>query len=157
VTPRRIVTNAAPLQAGDVLLVSPIAYRYSSPQAGDIVLYDIPRTTLSGRTNAGNQAQVIIASAHIDRILAVGGQTIERRDGALYVDGEPTPFRPLNPNWASQLLQRTVPPGQLLIIPSTNPYIRSGNVDRVCLVSESRLAGKVLLRTQPLSRFGIIE
>jgi type IV secretory pathway protease TraF len=157
VSPQQIMTTVAPFQVGDVLLINPSAYRFSSPNAGDVVLYDIPRTTISGRTNIGYQAQIVVTGAHVDRVLAVAGQIVESRDGVLHVDGEPSPYRPLNPHWRFAQLQRTVPQGQLLIFPSTNPYITPATALELCFVAESGVAGKVLLQTHPLDRFGFID
>ncbi len=40
-TPQRFATAAPPFEAGDVVLVSPYAYRRSDPQLGDVVSYSL--------------------------------------------------------------------------------------------------------------------
>ena len=60
------------IQEGDRLVGEKITYRYSEPKQGDIVTFSNPDgsdTTL------------------IKRVIAVGGQTIDLRDGVVYVDG----------------------------------------------------------------------
>ena len=61
------------IQEGDRLLGEKITYLTSSPQQGDIVTFrdpEDPDTTL------------------IKRVIATGGQTVDLRDGVVYVDGE---------------------------------------------------------------------
>lgn len=57
---------------GDRVLAEKITYLFSPPSAGDIVVFDDP---------AGMYPQLI------KRIVAVGGQTIDIRDGAVFIDG----------------------------------------------------------------------
>ena len=156
-SPQRIRMNALPFEAGDVLLVNRTALRWFSPQVGDVVQYEIPRTTVTRRTHGGLNAQVVITGSHIDRILAVGGQQVDCRDGVFRVDGKPSDFRPLNPQWTSCVPELRVPEGQYLIVPSTNPYITPNVIHEICLVPRSRLSGRVYFRTQPLTRFGFIN
>ncbi len=160
-SPQRIRMNALPFEAGDVLLVNRTTLRWFSPQAGDVVQYEIPRTTVTRRTHGGLNAQVVITGSHIDRILAVGGQQVDCRDGVFHVDGKPSGLRPLNPQWTSCLPELKVPEGQYLIVPSTNPYmtpnVTPSVIREIGLVSRSRLSGRVYFRTQPLTRFGFIH
>ncbi len=60
------------IHEGDRLLGEKLSLRASTPKAGDVVTFDDPDdpgTTL------------------IKRVVAVGGQTVELRDGAVWVDG----------------------------------------------------------------------
>lgn len=60
------------IQEGDLLLGEKVSLNWDSPKAGDIVTFDSPRepgTTL------------------VKRVIAVGGQTVDLRDGNVYVDG----------------------------------------------------------------------
>ncbi len=62
------------LMPGDRVLVSKFIYRFRQPEAGDIVVFAAP-----------HDAQ---ERDFIKRIIAVEGQTVEIRDGKVYVDGK---------------------------------------------------------------------
>lgn len=60
------------LQNGEHLLVNKFIYRFDSPKPGQIIVFRPPlRTTRD----------------FIKRVIAVGGQEVEMRDGAVYVNG----------------------------------------------------------------------
>lgn len=61
------------IQEGDRLLGEKVTLHFSSPEVGDVVTFtdpEDPSTTL------------------IKRVIATGGQTVDLRDGVVYVDGE---------------------------------------------------------------------
>ena len=62
------------LNAGDVLLVDRMAYRFSTPKRGDIIVY-----------KTGDDKK---ASTHIKRIIGLPGETIQIKDGQILIDGE---------------------------------------------------------------------
>ena len=61
------------LKVGDRLVGEKITYRTSDPQVGDIVTFTDPE-----------RSDVTL----IKRVIAVGGQTVDLRDGVVYVDGQ---------------------------------------------------------------------
>ena len=63
------------IQIGDRLIGEKITYHFGSPEPGDIVTFDY--------VEEGQTASVPL----IKRVIAVGGQTIDLRDGVVYVDG----------------------------------------------------------------------
>jgi signal peptidase I len=62
------------IQIGDQVLVNKYVYRLGTPQYRDIVVLDDP----TGQT-----------PMLIKRVIAVGGQTVDLRDGKVFVDGTP--------------------------------------------------------------------
>ncbi len=60
------------IHLGDMLVGEKVTLHWQSPQVGDVVTFESP-----------NEAGVTL----IKRVVAVGGQTIDLRDGKLYVDG----------------------------------------------------------------------
>jgi signal peptidase I len=60
------------LEAGDRVVANKLAYRLGSPQAGDLVVLQGPRGDVFAK-----------------RIVALGGQRVEIRDGVLFVDRRP--------------------------------------------------------------------
>jgi signal peptidase I len=61
------------IQLSDQVLANKFVYRFSKPQRGDIVVLDDP----DGRVDT-----------LIKRVIAVGGQTVDLRDGMVVVDGQ---------------------------------------------------------------------
>ena len=62
------------LNAGDVLLVDRMAYRFSMPKRGDIIVY-----------KTGDDKK---ASTHIKRIIGLPGETVQIVDGYIYINGK---------------------------------------------------------------------
>lgn len=62
------------LQIGDRILVNRFIYWFSQPGRGDIVVFPYPEDPRSN---------------YIKRVVGLPGETIEIRDGHIYVDGEP--------------------------------------------------------------------
>ena len=61
------------IQEGDLVLGEKVSLCIADPEPGDVVTFDSP---IDGETL-------------IKRVIAVGGQTIDLRDGVVYVDGAP--------------------------------------------------------------------
>ncbi len=61
------------LQRGDVVLVNEIAYRFSTPRRGDVVVFKPP---------------IASSSEFIKRVIAVPGDTFAVRNGRVYVNGK---------------------------------------------------------------------
>ena len=62
------------LEIGDRVLVNKFVYRFSEPERGDIVVF---------RSTEGGEEDLI------KRVVGVPGDTVEDRDGVLFVNGEP--------------------------------------------------------------------
>ena len=62
------------LEIGDYVIANKFIYRFDDPGRGDIVVF------LSPSSNSTD---------YIKRVIAVGGQTVDVRDGLVFVDGEP--------------------------------------------------------------------
>jgi signal peptidase I len=67
---------------GDRILADKTAYRKTDPQVGDIVLFRPPNE--NWRIH------------YIKRIVALGGETVEMKDGVLYVNDKPLPRRQIS-------------------------------------------------------------
>ena len=62
------------VMAGDRILVNRLSYVFSEPKRGDIVTFVYPD---DGKT------------LYLKRIMGLPGETIEGKDGIIYIDGEP--------------------------------------------------------------------
>ncbi len=68
------------IQDDDYVVANKVLYKFRSPRPGDIVVFHTPKEKLAMVSNSPRL---------IKRVVAVGGDTIETRDGVVYVNGEP--------------------------------------------------------------------
>lgn len=137
-----------------VVLVNHRAYGVAGPAVGDVVLYDLPAASLPG----GYHRNYLLQGERIDRVLATEGQHVEWQGDDLKVNGQPIAWRPLLPV-SPQNLSLTVPPGQLLIAPSTImrlvPPESAGQVwQYMSLVNREYVQGNAYWRLRPFGQFG---
>ena len=153
-TPQQFAMALPPFEAGDVVLVNHLAYNRSQPEPGDVVLYQVAPQDIGGTGHVIYR----IEGERVDRVIARGGQKVTCGQGKLLVDGEPSPWLPLNPQQLPDRLEITVPENCYLIIPSADPFPRSLPIwQTVSIVPRGKIWGRVYWRNQPLWRFGPIR
>ena len=129
------------LEDGDHLIISDFMYK---PQRGDIVVIEDYSTGYN--------------IALVKRVIALGGDTVEIREGQVYVNGEMLnePYVYLDNIDRHQYMRpQTVPEGKLFVLGDH----RNDSADsRVFgFVDESGVLGKALIRVYPFEKFGVIE
>lgn len=90
------------LQEGDRVLVDRMTYHFREPRRGEVIVFRFDPNNIANWTQGSNGftrsldllAEILNISHQeslqfIKRVVGVGGDTIELRDGALYVNGEP--------------------------------------------------------------------
>lgn len=155
--PQRIAANMPPFFRGDVVLTSPATYStFRHPECGDVVLYEVPSATIAGRYGPW-AANIAIRGQRIDRILATSGQHVQIEGGKLLVDGQPSPYLPLNRARMPERFTVSVPPGCFFILPTTalgEQYdLRGLPWQHVSLVSADQIISRVYARHWPWTRF----
>lgn len=112
---------------GQIGLINKLKYRSSPPSRGDVVVI----------YTKGKK------SFYLKRVLAVGGEQIEFRNGDLYIDGErmEEPYITDKGHWS--LLECLVPPGEYFV-GGDNRQIDIQN-HRVGIVSKEKIAGGLIL------------
>lgn len=131
------------IQTEDFTAFSKISYRFGSPEPGDIVTLDDPYGVLP---------------MMMKRVIAVGGQTVDLRDGKVLVDGtaldEPyTHGLPSGPG--SVQLPVTIPAGYVWVMGDNRTNSRDSRWFGPVLVST--LHAKAFFRYWPIDRWGIPE
>lgn len=128
----------------DRVLVSKVDYRFGSPQRGDIVVF-----------NPTNESAI----PFVKRIVAVGGDVVELRDGQLYVNAQPANIPeargatlPQSPQVAYPF---TVPAGEFFAL-GDNRQASSDSRSFGAQPNE-RIIGKVILRFWPFDRLRFFE
>jgi signal peptidase I len=129
------------LQA-DRVLVSKLDYRFSTPQRGDIVVFN--------PVGPGVEPGV----AFVKRVVAVAGDVLDLRDGQLFVNGArvdypdaPGPTLPENPAYRYPL---TIPAGQYFALGDNR--VASSDSRQFGPQPVPDIIGKVVLRFWPLDR-----
>jgi signal peptidase I len=126
---------------GEYLLVNKLAYRLGEYQRGDVIVFSYP----------GDPSK-----DYIKRIIGLPGDTVEIRDGILYVNGvaiqEPYPIRPMH---AFPSGPTTVEPGHLYVLGDNRPA--SSDTRDWGLLDQELVIGKAWLAIFPLEQFGLVD
>lgn len=114
------------LQIDDRVLVSKLSYVWGEPERGDVVVFDDPRGPSAEVESIPSRLWRNLAesigirtpqSEFIKRVIAVGGDTVEGRDGIVYVNGVAVD-EPHVPTYATtfDFGPRQVPEGELFVM-----------------------------------------
>ena len=135
---------------GDVMLVDRTAYMFRSPERGDIILCYYP--------DAYYEAQQLPYATRVKRVLAVGGDTIETRDGAVYVNGEPVDEPYISPDrvGAMYIRRQTVPENCYYVLGDNRAVSRDSRYESVGPIPHYRIVGKVRMIVYPFSKLHLI-
>jgi hypothetical protein len=137
---------------GDVLWYNPSA----RIALGDMVLYAVPETTLTG-----DHTRYILQNRSINRVTAASGQSVRLANGQLFVDGQLSPWQSPAESWMSIETEFKVPQGHVFIPPNgLIPGAARFNVEtlqRLGVVLQSSVYGRIFFRSQPLWRISTIH
>lgn len=130
------------LVEGQRLIEDKWSYRFNDPKQGDIVIINGPEHE-EGRL--------------VKRIIALPGQTIDMRDGYVYVDGvqldEPYAKGLTYPNFVQ--IPFTVPEGHVFVMGDNREWSKDSR--EFGAVSMESLEGKAVYRIWPLGKFGGLQ
>ena len=151
------------LQINDRVVVSKLSYRLHPPRRGDIVVFDCPATACTNEPQeddggvrgivrkVAEGVGVVQPSAEefIKRVVALPGETVEGRDGAVYVDGR----RLHEPYLAagtvtSDFPATTVPGGHLWVMGDNRQNSSDSRVFGP--IARSSVVGRTVVRVWPL-------
>ena len=138
------------IMPGDMVFSEKITYYGRPPAAGDIVTFEDPDPEHMGRIL-------------IKRVIATGGQTVDLRDGRVYVDDvlQNEPYTHGEPSLAlrSYLFEEitypyTVPPGGLWVMGDNRTNSQDSRYFGA--IPESSVTGKALFIYWPLTDIGLL-
>lgn len=135
------------LQIGDRLVVDKLSYRFHPPHFGDIVVFD-PPPQLQDMGFAKDQA-------FIKRIIGEPGQTVQVRQGKVYVNDQPLtePYIAAPPDYILPPVQ--VPTGKFFVMGDNRPNSNDSHVWG--FLPAENIIGRAWLRFYPFNRLGVIE
>ncbi len=141
------------LDIGDRILVFKMAYDFTSPAIGDVVVFKAPRSEHCG--------DVPSITDLVKRIVGLPGQTIWSVNNTIYLEnpGQST-GHPLVQDWPHVPVLLTPIPRQ--VIGANRYFVMGDNHPESCdsrdwgTLPRANIIGKVVLKIWPLSQFGTI-
>ena len=129
--------------AGDYLIVARQAYSFNSkPETGDVVVF---KTELTDEE--GNNKNLI------KRIIGTPGDTVEIRDGYVYINGAALdePYL-MDQGVSGEMDEITIPEGMYFCCGDNRAVSNDSRGSSVGLVAEDDIIGKVVLRLFPFDK-----
>jgi signal peptidase I len=133
------------LEQNDRVLVSKVDYRLGPAQRGDIIVFNPP--TLDSTI------------PYVKRVIALGGETVDLRNGNVFVNGREVDFpqahgstQPQSPQVAYPF---TVPEGHVFVLGDNRTF--SSDSRTFGAVPVGNIIGKVILRFWPFDRLVFFE
>lgn len=132
------------LEINDRLIIEKISYRFHPPSRGDIVVFHPPAA-------AGAQ---YAKEAFIKRVIGLSGETVEVKNGRVYIDGSPLAegYIESPPNY--YLAPETVPEGSYLVFGDNRNNSEDGHIWG--FLAGDRIIGRASVRFWPLSRLAYL-
>lgn len=150
------------LLEGDRVMVNKLAFRFGDPGHGDVIVFDSPLSEESGGENilgaiVRNVGEALGLStpdtALIKRVIALGGDTIEIRGNAVYVNGSMVDEPYLADNVRMQDFGPLQVPAEHVFVMGDNRN-QSEDSRRFGPVPESDIIGRAFVRVWPPGRWG---
>ena len=128
--------------SGDYVIAFKQAYKLSStPEHGDVIVFHSELKDSKGRDKN-----------LIKRVIAVGGETVEIRDGYVYVNGEQIDEPYVLEQGISGEMEPTVVPDDCLFCCGDNREVSvDSRKNEVGFVSKDQIVGKVIIRLFPFN------
>jgi signal peptidase I len=154
------------LNIGDRVVVSKLSYDLHDPNRGDIVVFDAPSNAPGalqhdeGSGGVGGFVRDVFEAIgilqpsteeYIKRVVALPGETVEGRNGHVYINGQEL----VEPYLAPSVITSDFPP---VVIPKDNLWVmgdnRSNSSDSRVFgpIKQNTVVGRAILRVWPFSR-----
>lgn len=133
------------LQINDRLIIDKLSYEFRDPKRGDIVVFS-PTQALKAQN---------FKDAFIKRVIGLPGETVEVRDGRVYVNNQPLQEQYIEERPNYQFGPVTVSPNQYLVLGDN----RNNSYDSHYwgFVPRTNIIGRAVVRFWPLNRLGEID
>ena len=137
------------LNINDRVLVNKLSYRLHEVHRGDIIVFERPMCS-------GGRAEV---KDLIKRVIAVPGETVEGRDGRVFINDAALdePYLPLG-SVTADFSKETVPPDSYWVMGDNRGNSRDSRV--LCggptFIPEDLIVGRAFIRIYPVGDFGLL-
>lgn len=132
----------ATIDPGDRILVNRLAYRFGSVDRGDIIVFKSPMDP-----NVD----------FVKRVIALGGDTVEVKRGAVIVNGEPQVENYLQSIDVGNFPQTRIPEGNVFVMGDNRGDSQDARFWNPHWLPEENILGKAFLTYWPPGRLGILH
>ena len=129
------------LQDGDRLFVTVLDVKMHGVERGDVVICHYPNSNAN----------------YVKRVVALGGDTIEVRDGDTYLNGEKLEEDYIVHRSTADYGPLTVPEGTVFVMGDNRSNSRDSRSGSVGPLGENMIVGRVRFRWWPISAWGTVE
>ncbi len=141
------------LTDGDRLFASRFMY---TPKQGDIVVLEpyLKEGSVKGKLMFGR-------TLYIKRVVAVGGETVEIKDGGVFIDGERYKEDYLYGNVhtyeGSLKTPVTIPEDCVFVMGDNREHSKDSRDMSVGIIRNEQIVGKAVLQIYPFAEFGVVK
>jgi signal peptidase I len=133
------------LDVGDRVLVNKLSYKFHDVNRGDVVVFERPPGASTGQNGEIKDL--------IKRVVAVGGDTVEAKEGNVYVNGEQIDEDYLEPGTPTDNLPlTTIPEGQLFVMGDNRTNSEDSRIFGP--IDEDAIVGRAFIRVLPITDIG---
>jgi signal peptidase I len=133
------------LDVGDRVLVNKLSYKLHDVHRGDLVVFERPAGASTGQDGEIKDL--------IKRVIAVGGDTIEAREGNVYVNGERLDEDYLEPGTPTDNLPlTTIPEGRVFVMGDNRTNSEDSRIFGP--IDENDIVGRAFIRVLPITDIG---
>ncbi|MEO1619605.1 MAG: signal peptidase I [Cyanobacteria bacterium J06632_3] len=136
------------LKVDDRLVIEKISYHFNPPKRGDIIVFRAPQEALDAAHSTTNDA-------YIKRVIGLPGETIEIKDGKVFVDGDALQEEYIQAPPVYTWGPNTVPEGEYLVLGDNRNSSSDGHVWG--FLPEDSIIGRAIVRFWPLQRIGGLD
>lgn len=132
------------IMPGDRVFGNRLAYVFSEPERFDIIIFKYP----------DDESQLFIK-----RVIGLPGETVEIRDGNIYIDGSEAPLDDVKTKETMEgsFGPYTVPEGCYFVMGDNRNNSRDSRYWEHTFVSEDEILGKAVFRYWPLNKMKIVS
>jgi signal peptidase I len=149
------------LNVGDRVIVSKLAYQLHDPRRGDVIVFPSPadhsvdHSALPIRVVRGIFEGVGLAKPQkeilIKRVIGLPGETVEGRDGHVYIDGRLLVEPYLPPGVTTDAFgPTTIPKGDLWVMGDNRGDSHDSRYSDIGPITESSVIGRAIMKVWPL-------
>lgn len=131
------------LQVNDRLLVYKLAYVFSDPERGDIVVFSPPPSVAEGHD-------------YVKRIIGLPGEEVKVQNNQVYIDSEPLEEDYINEPPEYKYGPKEIPEDHILVLGDNRNESYDGHLWEEWVATDS-IKGKAFVRYWPLDRLGWLE
>ena len=139
------------LQDGEIVLVSKLDYLFGEKQRNDIVICRYPGR-MNGSVNIGAAVSLDSYTLFVKRLVALPGDTVEIKDGHLYVNDEMVPDPEYQGSVPRNFEKITLGEDEYFVMGDNRRTSHDSRSDDVGPISASAIMGKVKCVILPFSK-----